>query len=43
MVLIEIRLNEIANDKQRGLMDYNEFGIERMKIINDILEIIKTW
>jgi internalin A len=43
MVLIEIRLNEIANDKQGGLMDYNEFGIERMKIINDILEIIKTW
>jgi|GEM_PF-3299735 hypothetical protein len=43
MVLIEIRLNEIANDKQRGLMDYNEFRIERMKIINDILEIIKTW
>jgi internalin A len=53
MVLIEIRLNKIANDKQRGLMDYNEFGIERMKIINfgiermkiinDILEIIKTW
>jgi hypothetical protein len=43
MVLIEIRLNEIANDKQRGLTDYNEFRIERMKIINDILEIIKTW
>jgi hypothetical protein len=43
MVLIEIRLNEIANDKQRGLMDYNEFRTERMKIINDILEIIKTW
>jgi hypothetical protein len=43
MILVESRFNEIKQDKQKGLLTYQEFRKEKQQIINDLSEIIDEW
>jgi hypothetical protein len=43
ILLVESRFNEIKQDKQKGLLTYQEFRKEKQQIINDLSEIIDEW